>query len=50
MSVTISMAKDKIDGVLRLLSEIEELTESGLSVGLTRAPSNRNRTEEGAFP
>ena len=26
------------------------LTESGLSVGLTRAPSKRKRTEEGALP
>ena len=30
--------------------DCQELTESGLSVGLTRAPSKRNRTEEGAFP
>ena len=41
---------DKIGGVWGVLSDVEVLTESGLSLGLTRAPSKRNRTEEGAFP
>lgn len=32
------------------IQDVSVLTESGLSVGLTRAPSKRNRTVDGAFP